>query len=404
MRDAMKLIDPRPMNHGMRVAYLIYKMLQCTEKYEEYEMADIAMLVTFHDIGSYKTDNLAQLLKYESKETMPHSTYGYLFLRYLSPFGERAKALLYHHTDNTSLARMELEPEIRTVAALINVADKMDIYHKAMGDKFNYIILDKYAGSRLSADCLKLFKQAMEKEDLFQRIDDQSYLDELDTLFDNLIFTNEDKENYIRTIMYLLGFRSVRLVAAAAQSTGIGAELGKKMMLSKEEMKALYYASVLHDIGMMAVPLRLLNAPKKLPEEDMKKIEEHVKITDRLLRGRLKDTAADAAVTHHERCNGSGYPYHKKDAQFSTIQRILQTADMTASMATARRDRPAKSKQEICEILKSEVEQKKLNGQIVSLLTQGYDTIMERARNDSADVMAKFDKVKKAYEKVSRQF
>ena len=56
MRDILKLINPTLMEHGSRVAYIVYKMLQEENRYEEFELADIVMVATMHDIGAYKTE------------------------------------------------------------------------------------------------------------------------------------------------------------------------------------------------------------------------------------------------------------------------------------------------------------------------------------------------------------
>lgn len=58
MRDIMKMINPTLMEHGSRVAYIVYKMLQEEGRYEEFELADIVMVATMHDIGAYKSDGL----------------------------------------------------------------------------------------------------------------------------------------------------------------------------------------------------------------------------------------------------------------------------------------------------------------------------------------------------------
>ncbi len=78
MRDTLKLVDRRAMDHGSRVAYYLYKMLECKGGYEKYELADFAFMASMHDIGAYKTDNPKDMLQYELRTSLPHSTYGYL--------------------------------------------------------------------------------------------------------------------------------------------------------------------------------------------------------------------------------------------------------------------------------------------------------------------------------------
>ena len=85
-RDTLKLIDKRLMKHGSRTGYIFYKMLQQRGGYEKFEMAELVMLATLHDIGAYKTDDISNIGYFEAKNFMPHSIYGYLFLKYLYMF------------------------------------------------------------------------------------------------------------------------------------------------------------------------------------------------------------------------------------------------------------------------------------------------------------------------------
>ena len=83
----------------MRVSYIMAKMLETYGTYEKYEIADLMVLALLHDIGAYKTDDVRKQLTFEAKNPIPHSVYGYLFLKYLSPLDEQSKMVLYHHTD-----------------------------------------------------------------------------------------------------------------------------------------------------------------------------------------------------------------------------------------------------------------------------------------------------------------
>ena len=53
--DALSLIDKRPIEHGMRVAYMMKKLLECKGGYDEYEVAEFMFLSMIHDIGDRKS-------------------------------------------------------------------------------------------------------------------------------------------------------------------------------------------------------------------------------------------------------------------------------------------------------------------------------------------------------------
>ena len=97
--DALNLMDKSLVKHGTRVSYIMSRMLECKGGYEKFEIADFMLLAVLHDIGAYKTDDVRKPLSYEAKNVLPHSIYGYLFLKYLSPLTEQSKMILYHHVD-----------------------------------------------------------------------------------------------------------------------------------------------------------------------------------------------------------------------------------------------------------------------------------------------------------------
>ncbi len=95
--DTLKLLNRTLIEHGERTAYIVYKMLEAEGSYELFEIADYAFLAMIHDMGAYKTEKMEDLILFETKNYMPHSIYGYLFLKYLSPLEKEPKILLYHH-------------------------------------------------------------------------------------------------------------------------------------------------------------------------------------------------------------------------------------------------------------------------------------------------------------------
>ena len=404
IRDTLRLVDARVMDHGSRTAYIVYKMLQSKGGLEDYEMADIAMLVTLHDIGVYKTDNPRDVLRYEGRDYMPHSIYGYLFLKYLSPLEKESKILLYHHTDYNQLMHLEQDENIRRYASYLNIAEKMDIYHQAMGNKFDYMMFNKYAGNKLSAEGLLLFYRVVKQDGILDKLKDGTYKEELNELFDNLIFTNEDKRKYMQMLMYCIGFISEIYAVCSYVCAYISGELGKKYMLTDYEQEILYYASLLHDIGMLNLPKDMINAHRRIDEEEMKILRTHVGYTEELLRGRMKDEIVNLAICHHERGDGTGYPRHLTDAEQNKLQRILQVADKVSALSLDWNFRAAKTKEELIDQISQKASRKKLNPQVTNTMIKFYDEIMGTAKIKLEEAMAMYRKLNDDYERIRVQF
>lgn len=404
MRDILKLIHPRPIEHGSRVAYMVYMMLKEKGRYEPFELADIVMLATLHDIGAYMTEQgkINDMLRYESRDSMAHSIYGYLFFKYLSPVPDLSRAVMYHHTDYEQLKKIDYE--YRDVAAYINIAEKMDIYSNSMGNQFDLYMFEKMAGTKLSADGLALFYQVEAKYNIFDKIKTEEYKQELADITDYMIFNNEDKKKFLEMLMYCLGFRSKIMVVDNITTVCFCEDLAEEMMLNSSEREILYYSALIHDIGMLAIPREIIEAPRKLEPDEINLLRKHVAIAENALKGKMKEEVFNIASAHHERGDGSGYPHHLKDAQMNTSQKILQVADVVTALVNPRSYRKDLPKEKVISILNEEVSKNRLKKTVVTTLLKNYDRIMERVKGESADIMKMYETLNMQYELVSKKY
>lgn len=404
MRDILKLIHPRLMEHGSKVAYLVYLMLRERTRLEEFELADIVMVTTMHDIGAYMTEagKINDMLRYESRDSMAHSIYGYLFFKYLSPVPDLAKIIMYHHTDHEQLEKVDYE--YKYVAEYINIAEKMDIYSTSMGSQFDLYMFEKQAGTKLSSDGLALFYQIAQKYDVFEQIKSGEYKKELAKITDYMIFSNEDKKKFLEMLMYCLGFRSRSMVFDNITTVCVCEDLAEEMMLSAFEREILYYGALIHDIGMLAIPREIIEAPRKLEPEEIKLLRTHVEIAEKALKDKMKSEVCDIVLAHHERCDGSGYPRRMTDLQMNMPQKVLQVADVVTALVNPRSYRKDLPKERVIAILNEEAAKNRLKRQVVNTLLKSYDRIMARVKKESAEIMKMYETLNLQYELISKKY
>ncbi len=404
MRDVLRLIHPRPMEHGARVAYMVYLMLRERGRYEEFELADMVMVATMHDIGAYMTEagKINDILRYEAKDSMAHSIYGYLFFKYLSPVKDLSKAIMYHHMDYERLKQVDYA--YKDLAAYINIAEKMDIYSTSMGSQFNMYMFQKQAGTKFSSDGLVLFYQCADKYSIFEKIANGEYKKELDDIVDYMIFSNEDMKKFLEMLIYCLGFRSRGMVADSFTAACICDGLAESLMLPRHEREVLHYGALLHDIGMLAIPRELIEAPRKLTPEEMKIVRTHVEIAAKVFKDRMDDAVVRIALAHHERCDGSGYPHRLRDLQLNLSQRILQVADVVTALVNERSYRSLLPKEKVIGILTEEAARNRLKQQVVITFVKSYDQIMHRVRSESTEIMKMYETLNMQYQLISKKY
>lgn len=404
VRDTLKMVYPRLMKHGSRVAYMVYTMLREEGKYEEFELADLVMTATLHDIGAYKTerDRLGDIVRYESKECMAHSIYGYLFFKYLSPVPDLAKVIMYHHMDYNQLK--DINYEYKNVAAYINIAEKMDHYSTALGSKFEMGIFQKYAGNKLSEDGLSLFYRCEEKYGIFEKIRSGEYLQELDDIIEYMIFNNEDKKKFLEMLMYCQGFFRSEMVVETAMAVCISEEIAKEMVLPPRKREILYYGTLLHDIGMLAIPRELIETPRRLEPKEAMLLKTHVETAGKILSSRMKKEVVDIVLAHHERGDGSGYPKRLTDGQMNTEQKILQVTDVMVALMNRRSYRKPMPKEKIIAILEEKASRNKLKRQVVTVVIRSYDRIISRIREEAAQILQMYETLNRQYELISKKY
>ncbi len=117
-------------------------------------------------------------------------------------------------------------------------------------------------------------------------------------------------------------------------------EVGREMGLGEEDMEALRAASVLHDIGKLAVPEHIINKPGRLSPEEFDKMKIHPIVGGEILeRVNFPYPVVPIVRSHHEKWDGSGYPDGLQGEQIPIGARILAAVDCLDALASDRQYR-----------------------------------------------------------------
>jgi diguanylate cyclase (GGDEF)-like protein/putative nucleotidyltransferase with HDIG domain len=118
--------------------------------------------------------------------------------------------------------------------------------------------------------------------------------------------------------------------------------VAQHLKLDEEQMQALQAASILHDIGKLAVPDYIISKPGKLTPEEFEKMKVHTVVGAAILEQVGFPYAVPPIVrSHHERWDGTGYPDGLRGEQIPIGARILTAVDCLDALATDRQYRRA---------------------------------------------------------------
>lgn len=113
--------------------------------------------------------------------------------------------------------------------------------------------------------------------------------------------------------------------------------IGRWLKYDKALLDSLTVAAMLHDIGKTSVPPDILNKTGKLTPEEFEEIKKHTVYGEELLKEAHADKAVtDAALNHHERSDGSGYPRGLHADEIDDFSAIIGIADVYDAMTAAR--------------------------------------------------------------------
>ncbi|MEZ2657971.1 HD domain-containing phosphohydrolase [Aneurinibacillus aneurinilyticus] len=115
--------------------------------------------------------------------------------------------------------------------------------------------------------------------------------------------------------------------------------LARGMGMSDDEINLLVQASPMHDIGKIGVPDHILLKPGKLTLEEFEKMKEHTLIGHKILSGSdspLLKLASEIALSHHEKYDGSGYPYGISGEDIPLSGRIVAVVDVFDALTSRR--------------------------------------------------------------------
>src|ERR1041385_2363102 len=157
-------------------------------------------------------------------------------------------------------------------------------------------------------------------------------------------------------------------------------EVGKELGLTKDELNALQAASLLHDIGKLAVPEHIISKPGKLTSEEFEKMKIHPIVGAEILeRVRFPYPVVPIVRSHHEKWDGTGYPDGLKGDEIPIGARILSAVDCLDALASDRQYRRAYPLDKAMAIVADE-SGSSFDPRVVEILKQRYRELEVKAR------------------------
>jgi len=153
---------------------------------------------------------------------------------------------------------------------------------------------------------------------------------------DNILSQTRNSLHLLDMLQCLRGFDDMTYMHSmnvALICNVIGGWLG----LPQEELNVLVVSGLLHDIGKLRIPAEIISKPGKLTDDEFETIRTHPKLGYDILQPKdLDERIKVAALQHHERMNGSGYPQRLSRTAINNFSSIVAIADVYDAMTSNR--------------------------------------------------------------------
>ena len=194
-------------------------------------------------------------------------------------------------------------------------------------------------------------------------------VEKLSPLIDETISSLLRNSQALLTLMHLKRYEE-KLFSHSFSVMTLALILAIKNGIEQEELKILGIAALLHDIGWAQLPLNLFGKTRKYTENELKVVQQHVKISNIIASqsDNMHARSKQLIMLHHERSDGSGYPNAVKQEQLDPLARMLILTDYYDEMVHGLLDKPGLLSSQALKHLYKDSVQKKLDKHYVEVL------------------------------------
>jgi len=174
-------------------------------------------------------------------------------------------------------------------------------------------------------------------------------------IFDNLEITNNFDKTIIETWADIVDIWEGMPVGTSIKTTNLSLDFALFIGVDDEEIKELEIGGLLHDIGKISSPLSVLKKTSPLTENEWEIFKEHPIVGFNLLnKTKTLKRYAKFPLYHHEKWDGSGYPYGFKGNNIPSIVHLFSICDLYIALISDKPYRKAWGKDKIIELLISQ--------------------------------------------------
>jgi HD-GYP domain-containing protein (c-di-GMP phosphodiesterase class II) len=393
LSDALDLVSPSLSSHQLRTAYICVELGKSMRLSEE-RLAKLFVAASLHDIGALTSGEKVAVHDSQTQDLQPHCLRGAMLFQDLPWLDGISWAIERHHTPWTDLgepldAPFVLEAQLIYLADLVERSVDRGRYILHQNDGLTASIRD-LSGSTFHPDVVDRFMAVSASDEFWLDLTSPRLYEHLlrGSPFQDMPATRENLRQVAQLFRNIVDFRSSFTATHSAGVTQCAGMLACRSGFSDEDVFLMELAASLHDLGKVVIPNSILEKPAGLSREEFAVMRQHTYWTYTLLHtiGGF-ERVAEWAAFHHEKLDGSGYPFRLPARRISAGSRIMAVADVSTALIEDRPYRKGLAKDRVILLLRQKVGASHLDPAMAELLYDHYGEVEGAVREKQATAM-----------------
>lgn len=377
------LMDPAIADHSTAVAFWAFRLSEELGMPEN-EQRDLAVAGMLHDIGAFSRHDRIALMQFESDRHSRHAIVGYLLLKDFPPFAGLAPVVRYHHVPWRRGQGARHNGEAVPLAShLLHLADRVSVLVPHTHEVLRHVpgILEKVAAGAddvFRPEFVEALRHLGRKDHVWLEAasGDQSRVLRKALAAQARQLDLNDLLAFSRLLCRVIDFKSEFTATHTSGLVATSLALSRLLGFSEYECRLMQVAAYLHDLGKLAVPAEILEKPGQLDANEWHVMRSHVYYTYQILDpvDAFRDITAWSAL-HHERLDGSGYPFGFQADDLPLGARIIAVADVFTGITEDRPYRKGMDETHARGVLVGMAERGELDSTVVRTLLDHFDEL-----------------------------
>ncbi len=381
LASALDLVENELYDHHHRVAYISYRLGREAGLDNE-QLSRLVYAALIHDIGVITKKEKEELLEFNFNGAQQHAARGASLLSFVPRLAPLAPIVHHHHRYWNSDFYREGPFELGDI---LHLADRVEVVIDWNRDLFEQIpanreLIERQSGIMFAPELVRLFRTLSEDMGFWQALKSANIMEWLSRVFrkETEYLSQESIINVARFAAYAVDFRSQYTFAHSSGVSSLAEYTGRQLGWDESRLFKIKIAGLLHDVGKLVLPREIIEKNGPLNARELSLVQTHPFYTGVLVKqmGDMEEVHEYASY-HHERSDGSGYPFHLEGEKFPIEAQLVALADVVCALLEDRAYRPRKGRNYVAGILEEYRRNRIFSADLADYTLNSLDALME---------------------------